>query len=479
MTAWEWEDFSGYINYRMFNIEKCGPLLSPIRLFKLSRNKRLEVRLDTSVIGPPQTSPSGSHKAGTVRQNTDETHFTGHSGMTCVAHGVQPLHHKTTGSEEGGDETTETSKINSLSAIIRDNVDIDYTIDWLENLATKSSLWTGSSVKDIQETVKTRTLGFEPEQVELSGKDGWQQTVDNSVLNMVVAGVELYVCRSSSERSKKLKKPGYILYVGGPSNALRKKIRDILSFCLGNYLIYLGSITLCSEMKAITLHAVSPPLVGRIVEFDMLPPAPLGYQYAAQVDQHVVARMVNAIYKHYEELDFGNFSWVYWHARCAPVHMAAAHFGAAIEALQTAFIKNHPKKFETKLVTDKAKWTTLKSKLFTAVREAELDHVSMMTLINKIEFNLNQTPATALSDRFFSEIGISLERLELTAWKRRNMAAHGRKLEPDDVIPTIREVKLLKITLHRMILKITGASSHYYDDYSIGHMIRELERPVT
>ncbi len=31
------------------------------------------------------------------------------------------------------------------------------------------------------------------------------------------------------------------------------------------------------------------------------------------------------------------------------------------------------------------------------------------------------------------------------------------------------ETKLLKIILHRIVLKITGASDRYFDDYTSGH----------
>ena len=55
---------------------------------------------------------------------------------------------------------------------------------------------------------------------------------------------------------------------------------------------------------------------------------------------------------------------------------------------------------------------------------------------------------------------------------------HGGERNPDSFIPTIRKTKLLKIILHRIVLKLTGASDFYYDDYSIGHSIRKVTDPV-
>jgi hypothetical protein len=92
--------------------------------------------------------------------------------------------------------------------------------------------------------------------------------------------------------------------------------------------------------------------------------------------------------------------------------------------------------------------------------------------------NLNQTPAGVLSEKMLTEIGITLGQAEAAAWKRRNQAAHGNEIDTDSVIPTIMETKLLKIILHRMVLKITGANDRYYDDYTIGHAIRNVTEPV-
>ena len=78
----------------------------------------------------------------------------------------------------------------------------------------------------------------------------------------------------------------------------------------------------------------------------------------------------------------------------------------------------------------------------------------------------------------FAEIGITLGQVEAAAWKRRNQAAHGSEIDIDSIIPTIMETKLLKIILHRIVLRLTGASDRYYDDYTIGHAIRDVTEPV-
>ena len=164
---------------------------------------------------------------------------------------------------------------------------------------------------------------------------------------MVINGVELYLSVADFRDTKVGIKPGYILYVGNPDDAVRKKIRNVIAFCLGNYLVHLGCTTLCQDFQIVSLNAVSAfSISGRVFELPVLPPAPLGKKYEHEVDQDIASKMVNAIYAKYDDLRFGELSWAYWHALCAPVHMAAAHFGAAIEALQRTYMERYPAKFQ-------------------------------------------------------------------------------------------------------------------------------------
>jgi hypothetical protein len=294
---------------------------------------------------------------------------------------------------------------------------------------------------------------------------------------MVIAGARLYLCAADKEVSKGFKKPGYILYCGDPDDETRERIRGVLSFCLGNYLIYLGSTILGQNNELVSITAVSPPSIGRIQDVFSHPPAPLGETYVGEVNQQTLERMANAIYEHYDELKFRSLSWAYWHALCAPIHMAAVHFGAAIELLMNAYVEAHPEKFEKKLLSNE-EWEPLKKALLDAISQAKLDPTKHTIFTNKIQSNLNQTPADVLSDKVFNVIGISLGKPERTARNRRNLAAHGTPVDEDSAIPTIRENKLLKIILNRLVLKITNASESYYDDYTIDHARRHINEPV-
>lgn len=478
MIDWQWECFDRYTHSGVFGVTDAGPLLSPIRTFKITRNSKLGLVLETLVIGEVQTSSVPVQPNGTVRLTTETVEFAGNNGTHCTAHGVLPFSRSETHNAELVKETTQKAQVHSLTARLRNDVAVAYTIDWLGNLNRGVYVWRGTSVSEKREAVDTFTLGYGTEAVELSARTLPLPNMNFSALEMVVAGVRLFLCEGIPEVSEKIERPGYIFYVGNPSDEVRTKIRQVLSFCLGNYLVYLGSTMLSETSEIVSFSAMSPPSIGRVSEIPVLPPAFLGNSNALIAEQHIVARVANAVYAHYDELRFNSFSWAYWHAMCAPVHMAAGHFGAAIEALQSAYIKAHPAKLDKTLVTDKAKWIPLKDALLKAITEAGLEPAVSTILTNKVTSNLNQTPPGVLSEKMLAEIGITLGQVESAAWKRRNVAVHGGEVDLDSVIPTIMETKLLKIILHRIVLKITGASDRYYDDYTIGHAIRNVTEPV-
>jgi hypothetical protein len=478
MTDWQWECFERYTHSGVFGVTDAGPLLSPIRSFKITRNCKLGLVLETLVVGEAQVSSAPVHPNGTVRLTTETVEFTGNGGIHCTAQGVLPFSMSETHNAELVKETSQKAQVHSLTARIRNDVTPAYTIDWLGNLNRGVYVWRGSSISEKRETADTLTLGHGAGAIELSACALPLPNINFSALEMVIAGVRLFLCDAAPEMSKGIERPGYIFYVGNPTDEVRTKIRQVLSFCLGNYLVYLGSTMLSEKSEMVSFSAMSPPSIGRVSEIPVLPPAFLGNDKALIAEQHIVARVANALYAHYDELRFNSFSWAYWHAMCAPVHMAAGHFGAAIEALQNAFMKAHPAKFDKTLITDKVKWTPLKEAFLKAISEAELEPTVSTILTNKVTSNLNQTPPGVLSEKMLAEIGITLGHVETAAWKRRNIAAHGGEVDLDSIIPTIMETKLLKIILHRIVLKITGASDRYYDDYSVGHAIRNVREPI-
>ena len=201
MTAWQWESFERYANSNVFEVANAGPLLSPIRTFTITRNDKLELILETLVVGNPQSSSAPVHQVGTVRLTTETVEFARHGGMSCVAHGVLPFSKGKTWNAEHVEQTTQKAKVHSLTARLRNDVTPAYTIDWLENLDRASGVWTGSFISDRQETKNTRTLGHGAGAIEVSTCD-ITGSESSCALEMVIDGVQLYLCVSDLVFSK-------------------------------------------------------------------------------------------------------------------------------------------------------------------------------------------------------------------------------------------------------------------------------------
>jgi hypothetical protein len=139
--------------------------------------------------------------------------------------------------------------------------------------------------------------------------------------------------------------------------------------------------------------------------------------------------MVNSIIEKYDELDFGNLAWAYWHALCATPHIAGVHFGAAIEALQRRYITANPAKIQTKIIADRAIWTKFSDEVERAIGDTRLSEDSKAALRQNIG-SLNNVHQRGKMDALLREIKIALGPDEALAWKRRNDAAHGNEMEP-------------------------------------------------
>jgi len=139
---------------------------------------------------------------GMVRLTTETVQFAGNGGMTCTAHGVVSFSESETHSAELVKETTQKAQVHSLTAQLRNDVAPSYTIDWLENLNRGIYVWQGSFIKDRQETIDTRALGYGAEAIELSERDITRQTMNSAALEMVIDGTRLFLCECALEVSK-------------------------------------------------------------------------------------------------------------------------------------------------------------------------------------------------------------------------------------------------------------------------------------
>jgi hypothetical protein len=188
-------------------------------------------------------------------------------------------------------------------------------------------------------------------------------------------------------------------------------------------------------------------------------------------------RFVSALFANHERLHLRELSWGYWHAMCAPAHIAAAHYGAIIEALRAAYVESNPALRGGKVITDPAVWSGISADLQAVLDKVGLKAETLDILRNKVT-NLNNLPGGKLMELVCRTIGVTLGEPETASWSRRNRSAHGSRTHPDEQVQTVRDVKLLNLVLNRMLIAMTDASDSYIDYCSADHPVRNIADPV-
>lgn len=474
MDWWDWEFFATEVTNEGFVVTDHGPLYGPVTGFSISRDKALDLVLETTSAGDSRSS-APPIKAETVYTATAEVKLASRYGPQAVASGVIPRSYtRVTAGISPMTETRQTSSIHSLQWRRDNAAKVRYIIEWVENMSTRF-IWPHSD--DVtKKGEKRRRLSSSVGEVVFSvpiDSGGFH----SSCIHLFIEGFELFVGLSRA-KPEYISKPGFILYKGAPNETERSKIRDCLSFCLGNFLVYLGDTSFDEEWTPVSFTAKSGhALVEEAPTLSSLQPAPLGTRFDSEVTSERLGRMASSLFRNYDAYKLQSVFWNYWHALAAPVHMAAAHFGAAIESLQKTVFSVSGSEAQHKIVADDRSWKDLYAKIAACVREAPLTGVERDLLIKRAQ-NMNYAPQGIMAERLFEVLSLCIGDLERKVWVNRNRAAHGGGTNAENGIRLIRENKVLRVMMNRMLLAIGNGSDEYYDYYTIGRPQRRLAEPI-
>jgi hypothetical protein len=396
-------------------------------------------------------------------------------GLKLVAEGVQPEVERTKFHDDPaiGEKQQDSSIYRLKGSLYPYGRVTKYVIDWLANVDPVFH-WP-DYIEDITETKKKRKLGLDPNGPVMSASDDPKGS-GRRCAQITVDGSILFLCCAEKDATKHVDKPGYIVYLGNPSDEYRDKVRRCLSFALGMYLVYLGYSSFCENWKLIHFEAVTAySLGGKAFDLGPMPPSPLGSKWEWEINREVLSRAVNALYNNYEALNFGTVSWAYWHALAATPHIAGAHYRAAIESLERAYLNTNGIKVKRALL-DEQPWTALQKELDCCITQANLNAEVTKILGSKIS-KLNEAPQSVVTDNLLSSLGLTFgDRESSAASLVGNKSAHGKDDEVD--IEWIRNLHIVRIRFHRMILSMTNASDYYYDYFTIGRPTRGLAEPI-
>lgn len=460
-----------------FQVTEPGPLHAPILSFSIYRNEKLGLILETRTPTHARSNAS-NYPSGTVRLNTDTVELKNIGGIKATLIGIQPYRYETSNHHtEQRHELREHAAVHRIHVTIRDDVEPAYIVNWVDNLPSRPFSWP-DTVKTATSTSETMSIALDDNGITFShgeGRDGFSQCA----CKLTIGGVDVYVCASNGEEMEEGPKLGCIIYVGASDEEFRKKVRNALSFSLGVYLVDLGSTAYNSSWETLSFELKSGYSIDRkVFNLPVLNPAPLHPNWQHGIERIRLNRAVNAIFSKYDELDFANLAWAYWHAVCATPHIAGVHFGAAIEALQRQYIEANPTKIQTKIISDRAIWKKFADDVEQLIAALNLPDESKNTLRENIG-SLNRVHQRAKIKTVLQEINITLGAAEELAWKRRDDAAHGNAMEPGEELVLIQDNKLLKVIFHRMLLRTVNASDSYFDYATPDFPIRNLSDPAS
>ncbi len=412
--------------------------------------------------------------------NTSQVLLKDIGGLDAILTGVQPYGQEITeyyGTKSDLSFLREKAQVHSLVIAPGEIAGASYIIEWIENIPLSPFVWP-DTIKMREETKTTYSIAEENDGIVLQNSRAPTNSTRNAA-KLIVGSQTLYVCALTKkvEGSTGLT-PGCIVYAGTPDQSTRKKIRVALSFALGVYLVELGHTVYNSDWKFLSATSLSAYSLAKRT-FD---PGPQPIAYLSQrgwqheLDRALLNRLVNALVENYNKLDLGHLSWAYWHACASTVHVAPAQFGAAIEALLRAFNSSNPGKIRT-TVLPRPEWKILRGSLAAVVDAANISDDQRRLLTVNLP-KLNETSIRSRLADLATVLEIQIGDVEWKAWQRRNAAAHGIPTQDDDVLSSIRDMKLLRTLFDRLLLKITGAADWYIDYASPNHPPRILADPV-
>jgi hypothetical protein len=412
-----------------------------------------------------------SYPAGTVRQSTETIELKSLGGGHGIGRGVTPHRYKSHFSVSAStQQTEETSSLGSIECHFGGKEENAFLIEWIDNLSAHY-MWPDLVDFESVET-STETIGRLGSHFVISGS-GKEMSSGRAAMQLTVGGVEFALVKNDGKKRKK--RLGRIIYRSCPHQEIRDRIRDCLSFVLGLPIVCYGHTTFSENWRPTQARAMAAfSIHGEMFRLHEQPPFPIhDRQYLNMFDPKKVESIANIIFQNYDTLSFRDLSWSYWHAMCAPTHIAAVHFGAVIEQFQRA-TPDVVQASRRGMLNDDA-WRNLRTKMREAFATAEIPVELRDIMKNKVD-GLNQPPQGIVLKRLLERLGLTIGDVETRAWKHRNLAAHGHI--DKDHIEVILNSKALRILFHRMLAGVTYCSDSYVDYYNLDFLTRLISEPI-
>lgn len=468
MSLWNWDPFEETLSKLFLTLEQSELLPDEINEFTLKRVRDHKLILTTK---SPATCRVLQEEIPLGKIYKNEAYVTLKSPFgTGRLSGVYRSHSETNFLGSIKDSTTNLYELQSIEFLYQTKRSTTHTIDYVANIPSHY-IWPSFFDEEIASTSSRTFLGDQPIIFQIQNK---RKHASRKCLRLTINECDI-VLGSIEQGSIEAERPGYILYAGSPDEITRRRIRDCLSFAFGAPLIHFGHACYCGEGNLTELVAITPQTVnGRAWDIAGTPPAPIteldGRSNLLSVK--LIERVAQSLFEHMSKYNLEILPWRLWYAETAPYFMRPAYYGALIEGIQKSYINDSKNKICHSII-EKSKYKAARKLLERYLNKLKIDETSRRLFLEKLN-NGNAAPQKIIAQRFYSNLNLALGNLEISAWNNRNDAAHGNEILEDKKITFIRETKILRVMLNRIVLCITNGSDTYFDYFTYSHPIRQL-----
>ncbi|MDU9031738.1 hypothetical protein NHG95_01135 [Pseudomonas corrugata] len=471
MDIWDADPLANFIGLRSSSLSPNELLPKKINLIKLTRDTDFNIIMEIS--SPEGDNPRAKEvPLGTVSITDNSIDLSSPYG-TGSLHNVSLLGGRTDLSSINKETATQTKfhvqRINfNYSAF-----PAEYTIDQIGNLPDHY-IWPNGT-HDLMSGQHTITFNIDPP-IEVNIAFPRIDAFSNNCAKFLFGDQIAIIAKTDSTALTGRLRPGVIYYPGNPDDDTREKIRASLSFAFGLPLVYFSTSFFRQNGKIVSFQSTTPSTMGgkawSVISQPFAPIATQGF-----LDIHLLQKLAQSFFNNYGPLNLREFLFQLWHAEISPPYMKAAYYGSMIESIQ----KRESKKLDTKInstIIEKSAYKKSAKLLVRFIQKQDIPEEAKALFMSKIQ-NGNSVPQRVLADRFYTALGLNIGTLELSAWDKRNDAAHGNEQTPGLEIENFRSIKILRIILARILLKIIEGSSNYIDYYTFNHPIRNLADTIT
>jgi hypothetical protein len=471
MDIWNNDPVKNFAQKYMVQLGQSDDLPKTISGFELSRddNFKLTLKVGSSATDSPKMKEM---PLGHVYISNNTVELKGGLGSGLID-GVSLQHVHTELSPHNRDTaTTSRYSINRVEYKFSDKP-INFTLDRIANLPSHYH-WPDGFKEEKSSKYKRTFTGEPPITIEVDSPG--LTNLSSSCARLSLGGHTVLIGTMESEEISKAKNPGYIFYTGSPDRATREAIRNSLAFAFGVPLVHFGSCFYTDSGNLIAFEALTPMTMGdRAWSIPSQPFAPITSDHY-NLDISKLEILARAFFDNYDKHCLRNFLFRLWYAESSPYFMKPAYYGSMIETIQKRQIKNTALSISHTIlpVNDYKK---IKKTLTKFLQKQKVDANLTRLLQYKID-NGNDASQRVIADRFYTVLGLPLGRFENTAWNKRNDAAHGNEIISGGEIDLIRQTKILRVVLARIILKLISGSEYYIDYYTYDHPVRNLDEAI-